>query len=121
VAEIIALQLEVVRVYKNTMKQLKLYDLFNDGEITYMTNVFTKLLDQCANNMNELIALTNDGEFEMKDDERLQRVDALAADMEDKYAFAQNFSQDTQVLSLQRLKEKNEIRTSRYLNNIKNP
>jgi hypothetical protein len=103
------------------MKQIKSNDLFNDGEINYVTNVFTKLLDQCGNSLDELIITTTSDEYEMKDDERLVRIDALASDMQDKYAFAQSFSKETHLLSLQRLKEKNEVRASRLLNNIKNP
>ncbi len=121
VADIISLQLQIVQVYKNTVKQIKSTNLFNANEVEYVSNVFAKLLEQCAINMDELITLTTSGEYEMKDDERLKRIDALEADMQDKYTFAQNFGQGTQVLSLQRNRDKNEVQTSRLLNNIKLP
>ncbi|MEO5889676.1 MAG: hypothetical protein ABIQ31_05450 [Ferruginibacter sp.] len=97
VADIIALQLQIIQVYKTTLKQIKSNDLFNPNEIEYIYNVFTKLLEQCAININELITLTTSGEYEMKDDERLKRIDALEMDMQDKYAFAQNFGQGAQA------------------------
>ena len=121
VADIITLQLQIVQVYKTTLKQIKSNDLFNSSEIEYVYNVFTKLLEQCTNNIDELITLTTSGENEMKDDERLKRIDALEVDMQDKYAFAQNFGQGAQILSLQRSKEENEVQTSRLLNYIKIP
>ena len=121
VADIISLQLQIIQVYKNTVKQIKSNNLFNTNEVEYVSNVFTKLLEQCASNIDELIALTTSGAYEMRDDERVKRIDALEADMQDKYAFAQNFGQGAQVLSLQRKREKNEVQTSRLLNNIKLP
>ena len=121
VADIITLQSQIVQTYKNTLKQIKSNGLFNPGEIEYVYNIFTKLLEQCTINIDELITLTTSGEYEMKDDERLKRIDALEADMQDKYAFAQNFGQGAQILSLQRNKEQKEIQTSRALNNIKIP
>ena len=121
VADIITLQLQIVQVYKTTLKQIKSNDLFNSNEIEYVYNVFTKLLEQCTNNIDELITLTTSGEYEMKDDERLKRIDALEVDMQDKYAFAQSFAQGAQILSLQKNKEEKEVQTSRVLNNIKIP
>jgi hypothetical protein len=121
VADIIKLQLEIIQVYKTTLKQIKANDLFNAGEIDYVYNVFTKLLEQCESNIDELITLTTSGQYEMKDDERLKRIDELEADMQDKYAFSENFGKGAQVLSLQRIREKNEVQTSRLMNNIKTP
>ncbi len=121
VADIITLQLQIVQVYKTTLKQIKSNDLFNSSEIEYVYNVFTKLLEQCTINIDELISLTTSGEYEMKDDERLKRIDALEVDMQDKYAFAQNFGHGAQILSLQKNNEKNEVQASRVLNNIKTP
>lgn len=121
VADIITLQLQIIQVYKTTLKQIKSNDLFNSSEIEYVYNVFTKLLEQCSISIDELITLTTSGEYELKDDERLKRIDALEVDMQDKYAFAQNFGQGAQILSLQRNKEEKEVQTSRVLNNIKIP
>lgn len=121
VAEIVFLQLQIVRVYKKSIGQMNTAAVFTSGEAGYVNKVFTMLLEKCAVNIDELISLTTSGAYEMKDDERLTRIDALAADMQDKYAFAQNFERETLVLGLQRKKENNEVQTSRWLNNIKMP
>jgi hypothetical protein len=57
----------------------------------------------------------------MTDDERIKQIDRLYADMKEKYAFAENFTNDIKILSLQKLKEKNEVNASRLLNNVKTP
>ena len=51
----------------------------------------------------------------MKDDERLLRLDKVHEDMLDKYAFTQDFVAGTRMLSLQRAKEKSQIKSSQNL------
>ncbi len=41
----------------------------------------------------------------MSDDERIKRIDLLYADMQDKYVFANSFSNDINLMALQRTKE----------------
>ncbi len=55
----------------------------------------------------------------MKDDERLERIDAIYISIQDKYAFAKNFGEEAKVLAV-RQKEKNNIKESKTLHGIKN-
>lgn len=119
-ADIIALQLEIVQVYKATYKQVQASHLFNAGEVDYTFRVFTNLLSDCADNIDELISVITDGKLEMKDDERLSRIDALYSSMQDKYTFAQRFGEEAKLLAVQRLKEKNDVQTIRTVSGIKN-
>ncbi len=59
-------------------------------------------------------------DWELQDDERFKRIDALYLSMLDKYSFAQSFGNETKILALQRMKEKNANQTSRSLNSLKN-
>lgn len=120
VADIIALQIEIVQVYKATYKQVQASDLFNAGEVSYIFKVLTNLLSNCADNIDELISVTTDGELEMKDDERLKRIDALYSTMQENYSFVQSFGEEAKLLAVQRMKDKNDVQTSRMLNGIKN-
>jgi hypothetical protein len=45
----------------------------------------------------------------MKDDERIKRIDAVYADMKDKYAFTESFMSEAQLLSGQRQVEQNDV------------
>jgi len=81
--------------------------------------VLGRLLDDCENTLNELIAVTTDSNLEMKDDERLERIDILYQDMTDQYTFSQSFNKETMVLAASRIKENNDVQTSRALYNIK--
>lgn len=107
VAEIIALQIGIVKKYKNCYNQARQSGLFNSNEVSYIYNVFGSLLDDCTNDISELITLTTDGQLQLKDDERLKRIDGLYSDMLDKYRFAQSFTNETSLLAVSRQKEQN--------------
>src|SRR2546428_8941779 len=113
------MQLRIVQTYKNTYRQVKEFNAFNSGEITYIYRVFERLLEDCADIIEELITVTTDNLLEMRDDERLKRIDALYSDMQDKYSFTQGFSNEAKLLAVQRMKEKNNVATSRTLYGIK--
>lgn len=120
VADIIVLQVNIIKTYKEAAKQLKQSGTFNAGEISYINGVFKRLMDDCAETIDALITVTTSGELEMKDDERLKRIDALYSDMQGKYTFVQGFSNEAKLLAASRIQEQNNIQTIRALNPIKN-
>lgn len=119
VADIILLQVNIIKTYKEAAKQLKLSGTFNTGEIAYINSVFDRLIDDCAKTIDALITVTTGGQLEMKDDERLKRIDALYSDMQDKYTFVQGFSNEAKMLAASRIQEQKDIQTTRALNGIK--
>lgn len=88
---------------------------FTDNEVAYVEAVYTKMLHECNDSIDELTIITTAGEVEMKDDERLLRLDKVHDDMVDKHSFSQDFIQSTSQLSIQRTKELNQIRRSEKL------
>jgi hypothetical protein len=84
----------------------------------YIKSVWRHLINSCEVDANQLKLLLSPGNYQMTDDERIRNIDKLYIDMKDKYWFAKSFSSDNKILSLQKLKEKNEVQTSRLLNNI---
>ncbi|MEO7983266.1 MAG: hypothetical protein ABI688_04210 [Bacteroidota bacterium] len=119
VAEIIAIQVEIVQVYKNAASQIRKSKAFNDNEIHYLNGVFDRLIDDCTNAIDELIAVTTSHQLEMKDDERLRRIDNLYNDIQGKYTFVQSFSNEAKVLASLRTGDQNDVQTSREINGIK--
>lgn len=119
VADIIRLQLEIVLLHKKGISQIRQGSRFTADETGYVEKVYSNLLVQTANIMDELIQVTTAGKLEMKDDERLKRIDSLYAEMQDLQGFAQAFFSQAQVLSIQRLKEQHDIQTSRLINGVK--
>jgi hypothetical protein len=119
IADIISFQLKIVQTYHEIYQRAKQCNAFNTDEIAYVFRVFGRLLDDCTASIDELITLTTSGKLEMKDDERLQRIDALYKDMQNKYTFTKTFSNEVIELAAERLKEKNDVQTSRLINGIK--
>jgi hypothetical protein len=81
------------------------------GEVSYIEDVYLNMLEECVASMDELRLISTSGDAEMKDDERLLRLDKVHDDLQEKYAFTQAFIGSTQLLSLERAKEKNRIKS----------
>lgn len=113
------MQVNIVKVYKDVVKKVKQSSALNLDEISYINRVFEKLMNDCTKVIDELITVTGDGQLEMKDDERLKRIDDLYADMQDKYSFVQAFSNEAKLLSFSRMQEQNNIQSIRALYSIK--
>lgn len=109
VAEIIGLQLKIMKSYRRTYTDFKEGDLFHGSELDYMKRVFGRLMDNCNDTLDELIIVTTDGQFEMKDDERIERIDSLYYLMMDNYSFIQSFNKQAKLLRLSRVKESKEV------------
>ncbi len=120
VADIILLQMNIVKVYKEAARQIKQSKSFSASEITYINSVFERLLDDCTKTIDELITVTTSGQLEMKDDERLKRIDRLYNDMQTNYVFVQSFSDEAKLLAASRTREQNNIQSSRIINGLKN-
>ena len=119
VADIISCQVKIVQTYHQVYSQAKKSNAFNTGEIAYVFRVFGRLLDDCTASIDELITLTTSGKLEMKDDERMQRIDALYNDMQDRYTFLKSFSNEAMELAAAMIKAKNDVQTSRVILGIK--
>lgn len=118
VADIIAYQVRIVKETKTVIGNLKESNQFNPDELDYSKAVFERLLEECMKSMDELFLVITSGELQMKDDERIKRIDRLYLDMQDKYAFCKSFSEECSVFAMQRLMEKGEINLSKRLNGL---
>lgn len=115
VSAIINLQTAILSITQKTMGQLPPAALLSNEERTYIRNVFQKLLEQCNKNMTELNYLVTDGEAQLSDEERMQRIDQLYADMQVKYTFTYSFSKEAGILRLVRSREAATIQNRKLL------
>lgn len=119
VADIMALQVQIMQVYRNMCKQAEATYLLQQAEREYVFTFFTHLLKDCTAVFGELKAILTPGELEMTSDERLKRIDALYSSMQQNYTIAQSFAAEATLLVAQRQKEKTDVQTSRRLNGVK--
>ena len=120
VADILSLQVKIIQNYNKSFRHITHSGAFTSSELNYIKTVFARLLEDCEKNLDELIALTTNGTLQMQDNERMERIDKLYLDMQDKFTFCRSFANDAQSLAASRLKEQADIQNSRALHGIKN-
>ena len=75
----------------------------------YINDVFSNLLNECSALTGDLQMVISDNQLELKDDERIARIDKIFFQMQDRYQFSQSFSSQVNVLVISRLGEKHEL------------
>lgn len=118
VADIIAFQVYVIRNLKKINDYCKNNKQFTAEEIRYVALVYSNMLFLTDASISELLTIIRADKAEMKDDERLSRIDKLYDDMKDKHAFVSEFGNEIKTLSHQRAKEQREAEIFRKLNGI---
>lgn len=118
VAEIISLQVKIIKSYGTIYGQIQQDDLFHGDEVDYIKRVFDRLIENCDDSLEELFTIVTDGQLEMKDDERMKRIDAIYQNMLENHTFCESFSNQTRLMSLSRTKNTKEVKTSRALRGI---
>ena len=111
-------QLQLIKEYKNAFKRFKADDNFNLDEIEYIGKVYSNLVDESVKNLERLLNVITASKLRMSDDERLRAIDLIDEEMQDKLSFLRFFNNNTTVLSLQRTKEKNDLKSSRLLHGV---
>ncbi|WEK21361.1 MAG: hypothetical protein P0Y49_09430 [Candidatus Pedobacter colombiensis] len=119
IASIIVLQSRIISSTKNYNKTIRDRKTLGPNEMDYVITVFDRVLKDCAAILDELIAVTSSNKLEMKDDERIARIDKLYNEMQQNYAFTENFGSGAVQLAVARADAKTAIENSRILNNIK--
>ena len=118
VGEIVVLQLKIIRISNNTFKQLRQDDLFHGDELAYIERSFDRLFENCNRTLDDLLMVTMDTKLEMKDDQRIQRIDVLYKTMLGDYEFCRAFSNEAKMLSVSKVNEKNNVERLRTLSEL---
>jgi hypothetical protein len=119
VVDIIAFQARIMKQCKSAVQHVREAGQFTPDEISHCQLVFDNLLEDCLQCIDELFLVITAGELEMKDDERLKRIDQLYTDMQSKFGFCSSFSNEMGLLSVQRMSERAEIKVTKLLNGVK--
>lgn len=118
VADIISHQKLIVSEYRSALQRFRSSENFNSSEIAYLENVYSQLFKQSMNNLDELANIITSNKLRMSDDQRLQGIDRIFADTQDKLMFLRNFNQQASILNLQRRQEKADLTTTKGFYNL---
>jgi len=111
VADMLTMQIKILTDYKIYAKQFKSSGVFSDNEIEYLNSVFTSLQNRVLEDADQLLILLTDAELQMKDNERLKRIDKLYTETSEQYEFLYGFGQRVQLQTLQRQRELKDMET----------
>ena len=120
IADIINNQILIVKEYKNAFNRFRQDGNFNPEEIEYLGKVYGNLFKQSLNDLDELLVIITDSKLRMSDDERLEAIDRIFSNMQDKLLFLRHFNNNTTILAVQRAKEKNDAATMQKIYGITN-
>ncbi|MBX2948008.1 MAG: TerB family tellurite resistance protein [Crocinitomicaceae bacterium] len=120
VGSIIQYQYYLVNEYTRAQRRFNSSGNYTSQELTYIAGVYGNLLNQSLRNLDELTTVLTAGETRMSDDERLKIIDRIYFEMQDKLNFLRQFNSSTQILGLNRMKEKNDAKHLQHLYGVQN-
>jgi hypothetical protein len=109
VAAIIAYQRKIMVEFRRLKDSANESDFLSNDEKYYVQEVYANILRESELSLDELDRVLSGSDFEMKDDERVKRIDGIYADMKDKFEFTKSFSNSTGLLIAQRSKDAQEV------------
>jgi len=119
VADIIQCELNIISEYGTAYDRFKQDDNFSPDEILYIGKVYNNLIDESIKGLSDLTTVITDNTLRASDDERLNMIDRLDEEMENRLSFLRYFNNNTTVLALQRAREKNDIGAIKNIYGIK--
>ncbi len=120
VGDIVNDQLTLIKEYRNAYDRFRRDNNFNPDELAYLGRVYNNLFKESLRNLDELITVITAGKARMSDDDRLQAIDRIYANMQDKLIFLRHFNNNTTILAVQRAKERNDAQAIRKIYGINN-
>jgi len=114
-AEILSMQFQIMKICKRTYNEIKGNDLFHGNELDYIERSFERLLENCSDTLDQLLVITTDSKLELKDNERIERIDALYKTMLEDYNFCLSFSNEAKLVALSKTREKGDAENARNI------
>src|SRR5687768_13788523 len=115
IPDIIRYQQLLMKEYRRAFNRFKNDSNLTPDELRYLEKVYDYLIKQSLKNLEELAMIVTANKLRMSDDERIQGIDRIYFDIENKLSFLRYFNNSTQVLVVQRAKDASEVGTVKKL------
>lgn len=89
-------------------------------DIKYFKGVYLNVLDECNDDIAELVLIMFPGEVEMTDDERIKRFLKIHERMQSKYLFSESIANDLKLIVTKRQQSVRDNQALQNLNGINN-
>lgn len=115
IKEVSERQISLVREYKRAWALFRQDKHFTPDELSYMGKVYTGILAESVNNLEQLSLVVNSFSTQMTDAKRLEIINTVADGTETAYNDLKAFNQQNILLSLQRTKDENDVEAIKQL------
>jgi hypothetical protein len=119
IVDIIKLQKQLIDDCKATLNSRKASNLFSQNEISYLVDVYEDIIDRSRKNLEELLLVITANQLRMNDEQRLQAIDRIYADLTHKKGFLQDFNSKGALLQSRRQRAMEENNHLQKLFNVK--
>ena len=108
VKDISVKQAQLVAEYKQAWSTIQQDHHFTTSELSYMSQVYSGILGETVNNVNQLLTVVNSFVTQMSDAKRIEIINGVADKVNENYDDLHRFNNENALLSLQRSKDNNE-------------
>jgi hypothetical protein len=91
IALIAHMQQQIMSEFNKLDNECRENEYLTDDELEYVRDVYSNMLVKCEESISELNTIITDHSSQLKDDERIERIDLIYEDMSDKRDFARSF------------------------------
>lgn len=105
IADFVTLQVAIGK----SLTRIKGLQYLSVPQREYVDGVKSQVLKECNEDLEELLLVITTGQLEMKDDERMKRIDKIYASLSDKFSFTKSFITELSMLVYQKKTEEQSI------------
>jgi hypothetical protein len=108
----------LVKEYQSAWSLTQQDKHFSAAELSHISSVYTGILQQSVNNLDQLLALINSFKTQMSDGKRMELIGNTSKHIDQNYYDLKQFNNENIMLSLQRAKDENDIQATKNLYGI---
>ena len=113
-------QIRLVAEYERAWKLFQRDDHFKADELAYMQKVYSGILNESMNNIDQIFSVVDSFTLQMSDAKRLEIINSAADQIDATYDDLSQFNRQNIQLSLQRAKSNNDVNAIKKLYGIHN-
>src|SRR5579859_745110 len=118
VKDIIDKEAQLVSDYKKAYALIQQDSHFSADEISHIYNIYSGMINQSVENLNQITVVINAFVTQMSDADRLRIIDGAGERIDKNYDDCRQFTQENIMLSLERSKDLNDLETVKKLYGI---
>ena len=118
IAAIVSYATKISSQAQGTIREARSAKQLTPDEVSHCTKLLQTLLGECGKMIEDLTSIITPGQREMRDEQRIRRIDEIYEEVQRQYSFCLAFSNSMALLSRQRAAEQIDINRSKTINGL---